>query len=203
MHIPKPNKQFVQKDFKSLDNRTNHKATDKLDEPELNGDHAKQSNKAPTKTQPPINQMQFNQQTNNLKINHQIPNQLDQETSATDETNSDANKRKKLLPEWIRAGLDRMEREKQKKIEKEENLIKKAKEEQIRKELDDEDEKDEVLKTSDAIVEEKKKLFSSGGGFHQKTFADMFLVKKSKEYYYESEEAREKELVNYYTATAV
>lgn len=157
----------------------------------------------------PVNQMAFNQSTNNHKLNPLIPNQLDQESGAADESNSifDAAKRKKL-PEWIREGLEKMEKEKQKRIEKEENLIKKAKEEQLRRELELDDEDDEepenvkstghrdeepAARRSGETGEEKRKLFSSS--FHQKTFADMFLVKKAKDYYYENEQEREKELM--------
>lgn len=147
------------------------------------------------------NQLQFNN-NNNLKMNHLIPNQLDQESNTDAESNSifDANKRKKL-PEWIKEGLERMEKEKQKKIEREESLIKKAKEEQLRKELEmdnDEEEEDNQKEVKEMLVkkievDDKKKLFSSSG-IHQKTFADMFLVKKAKDYY-KNEEEREKELV--------
>lgn len=170
-----------------------------------------ETNQKHRQSKAPVNQLQFNQSANNNKVNQLIPNQLDQESGSTDESNSsifDANKRKKL-PEWIREGLEKMEKEKQKRIEKEENLIKKAKEEQLRRELelddeDDDEEPEENPKSSSGhreeeparkreIGEEKRKLFSSS--FHQKTFADMFLVKKSKDYYYESEQEREKELM--------
>lgn len=144
------------------------------------------------------NHLKFNQPAS-LKMNHLIPNQLDQEVSTADDAETSSNNstdvnKKKSLPEWIRQGLEKMEKDKQKKIEKEEDLRKKAKEDQLRKELDN----DEKGEEDDKEVKndfEKKKIFSSSNLRTQKTFADMFLVKKGKDYYYENKEEMEKELV--------
>lgn len=174
---------------------TRQSDSDKTNQNQKNShnNHHSETNQKHHQSKAPINQLQFNQPAGN-KVNPLIPNQLDQESGTTaEELNGsglfDASKRKKL-PEWIREGLEKMEKEKQ----KEESRAKKAKEEQLRKELELDEEleqKDEepARKTS----EEKRKLFSSS--FHQKTFADMFLVKKAKDYYYESEQEREKELM--------
>ena len=178
---------------------------EKANRNQKNSSKNNESNQKHHQSKTPINQLQFNQPAGS-KVNPLIPNQLDQESGATtDESNGsglfDASKRKKL-PEWIREGLEKMEKEKQKQLEREENLIKKAKEEQLRKELElDEDDEEPDSKGGGheeptgkrETGEEKRKLFSAS--FHQKTFADMFLVKKAKDYYYENEQEREKELM--------